>query len=231
MLPEPLAQRVWQKKVLWLTRVQPEFIARIHVADLSMKYSIQGLDLVELRAVWAALPDKFENDNDERKAQWRSKCLDRLKELVASESKGDILPQIKRNGVYRDFGDQDGPFDPNAKLISIDSQQSGAFASHDLEDMKVSPLLRHTRSHCLSGQAVCKSTTRRHSMVTLQAKPSRVAPPVRRMSSMPTGEARSLMEELSSKLKERSETGPAASPPPSFLGELQARIAKRPAVE
>ena len=40
---------------------------------LSKPYKPKGLDLVELRAVWAALPLKFENDVDERKSEWRLK--------------------------------------------------------------------------------------------------------------------------------------------------------------
>jgi hypothetical protein len=54
-------------------RCDSAFIARLHAVDLHNKFNCQGLDLVELRAVWAALPLKFENDMDERKSEWRLK--------------------------------------------------------------------------------------------------------------------------------------------------------------
>ena len=47
-------------------------IAKTHIADLSNKYQVQGLDISELRAVYAALPAEFENDRNGAKAQWRA---------------------------------------------------------------------------------------------------------------------------------------------------------------
>ena len=49
---------------------RPETVARAHVADLRSAYAVSGLDVVELRAVYASLPTAFENDGDGRKRAW-----------------------------------------------------------------------------------------------------------------------------------------------------------------
>ena len=68
-LPEKLVQHLWATKVLWWTRLEPKLVAKIHIADLRSKFLIQGLDLVELRAVMACLPAQFENDPSGEKAR------------------------------------------------------------------------------------------------------------------------------------------------------------------
>ena len=45
-LPKTIANRVWSKRVLWLLRMHPDDIKKIHIADLRSKYSNQGLDIV-----------------------------------------------------------------------------------------------------------------------------------------------------------------------------------------
>ena len=77
-LPSAIAKRVWSKKALWLTRIAPQRIARLHIADLQTKYSTQGLDEVELRAIFAALPDTFDNDGKGDKAAWKDSLLQSL---------------------------------------------------------------------------------------------------------------------------------------------------------
>lgn len=78
VLPAAIAKRVWSKKALWLTRISPSRISRLHIADLQTKYSTQGLDEIELRAVFAALPVTFENDGKGDKAAWRDSVLQSL---------------------------------------------------------------------------------------------------------------------------------------------------------
>jgi len=34
------------------------------------KYATQGLDIVEMRAVFASLPNAFDNDGDGKKEEW-----------------------------------------------------------------------------------------------------------------------------------------------------------------
>jgi tetratricopeptide (TPR) repeat protein len=112
-LPKPLARRVWNEKSLWLLRMSPALIAKLHIADLQSKYSTQSLDEIELRAVYAVMPPKFENDSTGEKEGWRAGILQRL------QSKRTQLPwsgagapppeevvimfmkSITRNGAYR----------------------------------------------------------------------------------------------------------------------------------
>ena len=115
-LPKAVARRVWTKKALWLTRISTDHIAKLHVADLQTKYSCQGLDELELRAVWACLPERFENDPKGDKAQWRSGVLDALKAkrealpwsnaqtaVVASKMEIDrfLSSVVERNSAYK----------------------------------------------------------------------------------------------------------------------------------
>ena len=38
--------RVWTKKALWCTRMHPDDIRKIHIADLRTKFGNQGLDII-----------------------------------------------------------------------------------------------------------------------------------------------------------------------------------------
>ena len=40
------------------------FISKMHAADLCSKYAYQGLDLSEMRAVFASTPETFQNDGN-----------------------------------------------------------------------------------------------------------------------------------------------------------------------
>ena len=64
-------RRLWTKKATWIARFHPDDTRKIHVADLLSKFNHQGLDVVETRALWAALPATFDNDADGKKGQWR----------------------------------------------------------------------------------------------------------------------------------------------------------------
>ena len=46
-------------------------VANLHHSDLAGAYTSHGLDLMELRAVYATLPPKFVNDKEGKKAAWR----------------------------------------------------------------------------------------------------------------------------------------------------------------
>eukprot|EP01034_Spumella_vulgaris_P022760 gene22760-28919_t len=50
--------------------------------------NLEAYDLVELRALAVCLPAKFENDNDGKKAEWRSRFIGRAKQIV-SQANGD----------------------------------------------------------------------------------------------------------------------------------------------
>lgn len=62
-MPRALARRVRDKRALWLVRMHHEDIALIHHADLHNTFGPLGLDLIELRAVFAASPKNFPNDS------------------------------------------------------------------------------------------------------------------------------------------------------------------------
>ena len=50
--------------------------------------NLESLDLIELRALMAVIPEKFHNDNDGKKAAWRSRLINRAKQFVA-QYRGD----------------------------------------------------------------------------------------------------------------------------------------------
>lgn len=50
--------------------------------------NLESLDLVELRALVGIIPETFENDNDGKKAAWRSRLIARAKLFVA-QNRGD----------------------------------------------------------------------------------------------------------------------------------------------
>lgn len=96
----PLAERIWRRRVLWLLRATPAEVTNLHSSDLSGPYSAQGLDLMELRAVYAMLPAKFVNDKDGRKAAWREQIRERLVELTEKEAQGTLEPEEERHPAY-----------------------------------------------------------------------------------------------------------------------------------
>lgn len=127
-LPKPIAQRVWTRKALWLTRMRPQDIAKLHFVDLRSKYSVQGLDEVELRAVWASLPDTFENDHSKEKETWKKSILEGLmtKNLLLNDSSNEIdchqyIDKISRHQSYKNLGTLwpvgHGPYDVDAPLL------------------------------------------------------------------------------------------------------------------
>ena len=96
-----LAKRIFDKKCLWLTRVDPVSVSKMHISDLSGKFSplAQNLDVVELAAVYAALPEKFQAED---KVKFKIDIFEQLKKMHA-ELVSKKLPKIKcRNTVYKD---------------------------------------------------------------------------------------------------------------------------------
>jgi len=91
-LKPALAKRVFQRKTLRLIHMPPERTMKLHIADLTGIFSTQGLDLREMRAVFAALPQTFESDSDGRKAAWRESILLSLQELIKKQQAGDLRP-------------------------------------------------------------------------------------------------------------------------------------------
>ncbi|CAN0093342.1 unnamed protein product, partial [Phaeothamnion confervicola] len=100
-VPRTVAQRIWKVKVLQWVRWHPEDLVKIHIADLQTKYSNQGLDLVEMRAVWAAMPREFDLDGDGKKAQWLGFFRLKLQELTDKEVRGELSKQEMRSPAWK----------------------------------------------------------------------------------------------------------------------------------
>jgi hypothetical protein len=100
---------------------------RLHPAILTA-LGFSGLDVVELRAVHAALPDAFANDADGRKAKWRDALEARLKELTAKEAAGALTANQRRHPCYAALAPSGlGPLDPDAELQAMQAVASTAF--------------------------------------------------------------------------------------------------------
>jgi tetratricopeptide (TPR) repeat protein len=140
-LPKPLAKRIWLKKALWLTRISPTKISKLHIADLQSKYSPQGLDEVELRAVYHALPQTFENDGKGEKVAWKNSILESLQGKTrnplpwaekyeaepqyepSSEEIVTFLLTLSRNPTYK--------YIPPFRLLTVPNLPSSHFTSVD----------------------------------------------------------------------------------------------------
>lgn len=119
-----LAKRIMSKKCLWLVRVSTKDISRMHVAELQGRFNseAQGLDIVELAAIFAMVPEKFLNDDAYgRKERWR-KSLEETLKTYYSQMKNKSLPKLKlRHTVYKDKApvyskDVDGLHDMNTTV-------------------------------------------------------------------------------------------------------------------
>lgn len=99
-----LAKRILSKKCLWLIRVSVTDINKMHVAELQGRFNheAQGLDLIELAAIFASVPPKFLNDDAKgSKEKWRASLEDSLKQYYMQHQKG-TLPKLKqRNPAYK----------------------------------------------------------------------------------------------------------------------------------
>ena len=97
-IPKKVADRVWNKKALWLLCMHPADIPKVHIADLRAKYDCHGLDIVELGALWHILP-QWEGGSP--KAEWRRALKSRLDELVARQIAEKITPGELRDAAYK----------------------------------------------------------------------------------------------------------------------------------
>ncbi|CAN0508128.1 unnamed protein product, partial [Ectocarpus sp. 12 AP-2014] len=82
-----------ENRLLQWTVTHPDDIARsnfLHGSHAHFFTNLDKYDLVEMRAILACLPAKFEVDDDGRKAAWRAEFVQRAKGLVAQE-RGDTV--------------------------------------------------------------------------------------------------------------------------------------------
>lgn len=106
-----LAKRVLKKQCLWLTRMGPDEIARLHEADLNGRFNTAGeaLDLTELAAVYASLPERFVNDRLGKKVEWRDGVEAALKRAMEEEGLGTLVEGRLRCALYEAFLEDTGP--------------------------------------------------------------------------------------------------------------------------
>ena len=95
-----LATRIMRNRSLWLIRMDFKDIANVHIADLKYKYSFIGLDIIELRALYACLPDKFEHDPKNEKENWKNSLIQSLKDIENQEKNGRLPKRLIRNSAY-----------------------------------------------------------------------------------------------------------------------------------
>ena len=133
-LPKKVAQRIWSKKILWFICTHPDDIGKVHVADLRSKYSYIGLDIVEMRAVYAALPITFENDGDGKKKEWRDSFRQKLEELTSKEAGNRLTNPEKRNFAYKGH-DNLAIFDPDVPIPRAELLKSDAFGPTDVSNI------------------------------------------------------------------------------------------------
>lgn len=95
-----LATRIMRNRSLWLIRMDFKDIANVHIADLKYKYSFIGLDIIELRALYACLPDKFEHDPKNEKENWKNSLIQSLKDMENQEKNGRLPKRLIRNSAY-----------------------------------------------------------------------------------------------------------------------------------
>lgn len=96
------AKRLISKKCLWLIRCEMADIEKLHEADLMGRFTFeaQGLDVVELAALFAATPEKFSSDSTGRKQTWRNNLEFSLKKLLTDQAQGRLEKKKIRNPLY-----------------------------------------------------------------------------------------------------------------------------------
>jgi hypothetical protein len=108
-LSKSLAKRIMTKRCLWLIRMSQSDIGKMHVADLTSKYSTeaQNLDVIEMAAIYYwLLGVNFESDAGGRKVKVRDGLKRSLKEKMGAVTSFEDLVK-KRNAAYKN---QAGPF-------------------------------------------------------------------------------------------------------------------------
>jgi len=103
-LPVDLAKRIFSKRCLWLVRVSTADISKMHIAELIGRFNPegQGLDIIEMGAIFAMVPLKFLNDDAKgSKEKWRMSLEENLKSFY-TQMKANTLAKLKlRNPVYK----------------------------------------------------------------------------------------------------------------------------------
>ena len=88
-------------------------------------YEGQNFDIVELGAIFARLPDKFENDGDGKKAAWKITFADVIKKQKSLYDSNALTPAMRRNPAYKD---QEPYFVDRSTMHTLTTVRGDAFA-------------------------------------------------------------------------------------------------------
>lgn len=85
---------------------------------------------MEVRAIFAALPESFANDFDGKKMAWRSDVQAKLLQMTTAEAAGTLPRSSVRHQAYA--GMPVGPFDASLPLVRKEAVASTAFSKVEL---------------------------------------------------------------------------------------------------
>jgi len=105
-LTKALVKRIAQKKVFQLYYKTKLEIQKLHHVALMTGYSAQGLDIVEMRALYYCIPEEFSNDPEGKKRTWRANIKTKLAELIKKEDNGQLRGEEKRSRAYNKDADK-----------------------------------------------------------------------------------------------------------------------------
>lgn len=99
-ISKKLSTRIFRNKSLWLVHCSKDDISKLHFADLQYKFSNIGLDIIEMKALYACLPEKFLFDHNNKKQKWKKNIIARLKELTNQDDNKTLSQKYIRNHCY-----------------------------------------------------------------------------------------------------------------------------------
>eukprot|EP01035_Chromulina_nebulosa_P017823 gene17823-23434_t len=133
-IPEHIAKRIWNIKILHLICTHKDDIRKIHIADLRNKYENRGLDLFEMRAVWYNLPQwDPTNPIETSKAEWKESFKSKLDDMAYKDSKNMLLDDERRHSVYKGYENL-SIYDPNLILKTKFVYSASMNLNHEFDE-------------------------------------------------------------------------------------------------
>lgn len=118
LTPE-LSKRILQRQCLWLVRMSKAEIASLHESDLLGRFnsSAQHMDIIETAAIYIALPDTFNGDEQGKKRDWRDRIEENLRRMLQDNDNNQLPEGRIRNPAYD--GLQFGPIEDVTSVRAI----------------------------------------------------------------------------------------------------------------
>jgi hypothetical protein len=156
-MTDKLIRRLYNKKCLWLCRLKLDKILTLHEVELTGKYFVSGqnLDIVELAAVYAVLPDVFLVDDKGKKEVFKINIEDTLMSMMESKKKG----LLEKNKIrHSDYDNNTPMFSFRESLYSFQvvknsSERSNSFLVKSFE--KRNSFLEIDNSKTVESSGVC----------------------------------------------------------------------------